>query len=342
MNKIIFDTETTGMPTNWQADHDDISVWPRIVEIAWIVINENDEELHAERYIIKPDNFVVPIEASNVHGITTDIAYSEGTELKIVLNRLKKDLDNANLLIAHNIDFDYPILNCEFKRLNLQTNLNQLPRFCTMKTDSICLFCNLGSTGKKWPKLRELYFALFNTNFENAHSAINDARATSECYVELKRREIIFEDNLITDKHRLDSNFYNSGFSQINQKPARVLLVEPHPTLRTVLVQRLRQDGHLAAAVGSAAEAVDLCRDEPIDLLVSDDFLEDNITAIELAIKINTQVFVLTSRSGVDDLVSFFDEGAEDVLRKPFGLEEFAARCRRLVKWVRILRQENK
>ncbi|MFL0773848.1 MAG: DNA-binding response regulator, partial [Prochlorococcus sp.] len=33
------------------------------------------------------------------------------------------------------------------------------------------------------------------------------------------------------------------------QEPSRVLVVEPHPTLRTVLVQRLRQDGHLTAAV---------------------------------------------------------------------------------------------
>ena len=36
----------------------------------------------------------------------------------------------------------------------------------------------------------------------------------------------------------------------------RVLVVDPHPTLRTVLAQRLRQDGHLAAAVASAGEAV--------------------------------------------------------------------------------------
>ena len=40
-----------------------------------------------------------------------------------------------------------------------------------------------------------------------------------------------------------------------SQTPSRVLVVEPHPTLRTVLVQRLRQDGHLAAAVGTASEA---------------------------------------------------------------------------------------
>ena len=46
----------------------------------------------------------------------------------------------------------------------------------------------------------------------------------------------------------------NSQLPQSSQTPSRVLVVEPHPTLRTVLVQRLRQDGHLAAAVGSAAE----------------------------------------------------------------------------------------
>ena len=58
------------------------------------------------------------------------------------------------------------------------------------------------------------------------------------------------------------------GSSQLptSSQPSRVLVVEPHPTLRTVLVHRLRQDGHLAAAVGSAAEAVDLCREQSPDL----------------------------------------------------------------------------
>ena len=65
-----------------------------------------------------------------------------------------------------------------------------------------------------------------------------------------------------------------------SQTPSRVLVVEPHPTLRTVLVQRLRQDGHLAA-VGSAAEAVDLCREQSPDLVVSAEILEQN-TAMSL------------------------------------------------------------
>ena len=93
---------------------------------------------------------------------------------------------------------------------------------------------------------------------------------------------------------------------------------------RQVLVQRLRQDGHLAAAVGSAAEAVDLCREQSPDLLVSAEILEQN-TAMRLAQQLGCSVIVLTARSGVEALVNLLDDGADDVLRKPFGLEELAA-----------------
>lgn len=182
MNKIIFDTETTGMPSNWNSAEDDINAWPRIVQLAWIVIDENDEKLYSKEYIIKPDNFVIPTRVSNVHGISTEIAHQKGIELKIVLCELKKDLINANLLIAHNIDFDYPILNCEFKRLNIKSGLNKLSKFCTMKANEICLFCNFGRDGKKWPKLQELHIKLFNKSFANAHSAIVDAEITAKCF----------------------------------------------------------------------------------------------------------------------------------------------------------------
>ena len=57
-------------------------------------------------------------------------------------------------------------------------------------------------------------------------------------------------------------------------EPSRVLVVEPHPTLRTVLVQRLRQDGHLTAAVANAAEALEICQEQSPDLLVSAELLE--------------------------------------------------------------------
>ena len=133
-----------------------------------------------------------------------------------------------------------------------------------------------------------------------------------------------------------------SGSSPIQattQSPSKVLVVEPHPTLRTVLVQRLRQDGQLAAAVGSAEEAVDLCRDQSPDLLVSAELLEKS-SALRLAQQLGCSVIVLTARTGVEPVVGLLDDGADDVLRKPFGLEELAARCRTLLKRGRIGLQE--
>ena len=110
----------------------------------------------------------------------------------------------------------------------------------------------------------------------------------------------------------------------------RILVVDPHPTLRMVLAQRLRQDGHMAAAVGTAREALELCLEEQPELLVSAELLEET-TALKLAAQLRCPVMVLTARSGAEAVVSLLDGGAEDVLRMPFGLEELAARCRKLL-----------
>ena len=75
-------------------------------------------------------------------------------------------------------------------------------------------------------------------------------------------------------------NLLDEGADDVLRK--RFGLEELAARCRTVLVQRLRQDGHLAAAVGSAAEAVDLCREQSPDLLVSAEILEQN-TALRLA-----------------------------------------------------------
>ena len=111
----------------------------------------------------------------------------------------------------------------------------------------------------------------------------------------------------------------------------RVLVVDPHPTLRTVLAQRLRQDGHLTAAVSTASEAIAPCEDLTPDLLVAAELLEET-SALKLAGQLRCPVMVLTARSGSEPVVSLLDAGADDVLRKPFGLEELAARCRLLLR----------
>ena len=74
--------------------------------------------------------------------------------------------------------------------------------------------------------------------------------------------------------------------------------------------------------MASTAE-MQLCLDQP-DLLVSAELLEET-TALKLGAQLRCPVMVLTARTGRNG--GLLDSGAEDVLRKPFGLEEMAARA---------------
>ena len=190
MNALIFDTETSGLPTSYKASFSDVNAWPRIVEIAWIMIDSNFKPLSSSQFIVRPDGFEISAGASSVHGITTSKAKADGKPLRYVLSCLAEDLSDADLLVAHNIDFDFPVVNCEFIRSNVQSSMSRKLRYCTMK--STVDLCNIpGNYGRpKWPKLEELYRFLFSRTFSEAHRAMHDVQATTECYLELRRRGV--------------------------------------------------------------------------------------------------------------------------------------------------------
>ena len=78
----------------------------------------------------------------------------------------------------------------EYYRFSKNNPLSTVKTFCTMeKTVDICKIN--GNYGYKFPKLQELYFYLFNENFEFAHDAMVDVKATAKCYFELKRKYLI-------------------------------------------------------------------------------------------------------------------------------------------------------
>ena len=82
---LFFDTETTGLPRNWKAPVTDLNNWPRMIQIAWILSDNKGNRIESDDFIIKPENFKIPIEASKVHGISTEKAINEGEELEKVL-----------------------------------------------------------------------------------------------------------------------------------------------------------------------------------------------------------------------------------------------------------------
>jgi DNA polymerase III subunit epsilon len=187
---LFFDTETTGLPRNWKAPITDSNNWPRLVQIAWLVFDIDGNRIDTQEFIIKPSGFIIPEDASRVHGITTSIALDKGVELITVLNAFNQEIDRANTLVAHNMSFDSKIIGAEMFRKQINTNFNNKQSICTMEASTN--FCKIpGNYGFKWPKLSELHMSLFGKDFEEAHNAIADIEATARCFWKLKEMKNI-------------------------------------------------------------------------------------------------------------------------------------------------------
>jgi DNA polymerase III subunit epsilon len=187
---LFFDTETTGLPKNYKAPVTDIQNWPRMVQLAWHVYNSDGLMLESNDFIIKPESYIIPKEVSKIHGISTERAIAEGHDLKIVLELFNEQIIGAEVLVAHNISFDEKIVGAEFIRKNINNQLFNKTRICTMQ--STVDFCKLpGNYGYKWPKLAELHKKLFGVDFEDAHNAAEDIKATARCFWKLKELRVI-------------------------------------------------------------------------------------------------------------------------------------------------------
>jgi|SRR5690554_2101196 len=187
---LFFDTETTGLPRNWKAPVTDLNNWPRLVQLAYLYQDSNGNKISGGDFIIKPEGFTIPTEASRVHGITTARALQEGQSITSVLQEFNSLIKQAKYLVAHNISFDENILGSELIRTGMQNTLPAKAKICTMQRTTD--FCRLpGPYGYKWPRLDELHYKLFKTDFAGAHDAAVDVTVTAKCFWELKRLRII-------------------------------------------------------------------------------------------------------------------------------------------------------
>jgi len=208
---LIFDTETTGLPKKWNAPISDSENWPRCVQLAWQLHDNNGKLISNQSSIIKTDGFDIPFESEKVHGISTVLANKIGENLNDVLEKFNSDLSKVKYIVGHNLKFDINIVGAEFFRLNIVNSLNEknILDTCTEKTANLCQI--QGGRGKfKFPTLIELYKYLFNDDFQQAHNASADVEATSRSFFELIRINNFnvndFEDfNEIFNKLNLDT-----------------------------------------------------------------------------------------------------------------------------------------
>jgi restriction system protein len=201
---LVFDLETTGLPINRNSPPNDFNNWPYVVQISWLLFDDEHKLLEHSSYYLKQP-IKIPIEAINIHGITNSIMLEKGIAASKVYANFKKVLDNTEYLIAHNLDFEIPIIHCDFLRNGMTWDFPNNKMFCTMKTGtSFCKILPFKNGEFKWPTLEELYHKCFfadssSFKIKGLHDANIDAAITAKCFFKLKELGF-FQDHGINTK----------------------------------------------------------------------------------------------------------------------------------------------
>ncbi len=115
----------------------------------------------------------------------------------------------------------------------------------------------------------------------------------------------------------------------------RILIIEDDQALALGLHINLEAEGYEVIHSASAERGISLLEGSSIDLVVLDLMLP-GINGIEALKRIRKDdpklpVLILTAKSSVEDKVEGLKAGADDYLTKPFHLEEFLLRIRRML-----------
>ena len=226
---LIFDTETTGLPRNFNAPITDTDNWPRCIQIAWQLHDEMGNLIEHQDYLVKPEGFNIPYDAERIHGISTELAMEKGEALADVVEKFNNALSKAKFVVGQNIGFDLNIMGCEFHRLGVESPMASMLILDTCTEVTADLVKIPGGRGGRFklPNLTELHQYLFGVPFAEAHNATADVEATTKCFLELIKREVFKKEELLVDtdyflrfKEFNTSGFGPFGIEHVNLKSA--------------------------------------------------------------------------------------------------------------------------
>lgn len=212
MKVLFFDTETTGFsPRNATPCISNIKDWPYILQLAFILYDTDTNKIIINNNLlvdVNKYNVVIPKEATNVNGITNQQCKEHGLPIDNVLNCFLYCVHSCDMVVAHNMDYDWNMINAEILRQllqdkskmekNLVQNVPKIIKYCTMK-NSVDL-CKIEMSYKysgdkyfKYPKQEELHTYLFGVVPKNLHDALNDTLVCMRCFYKMWYNEDILE-----------------------------------------------------------------------------------------------------------------------------------------------------
>jgi DNA polymerase III subunit alpha len=221
---LIFDTETTGLPKDYNAPVTNSDNWPRMVQIAWQVHDEKGQLVEVKNYIVKPEGYDIPFNAVQIHGISTHRAQQQGVPLEFVLEEFEKARAKSKFIVGHNITFDLSILGAECHRKAKDISVVDAAYIDTK--DESTDYCAIpgGKGGKfKWPTLTELHHKLFGNGFGEAHNAAADVEATARCFLELVRLGVV------SPQRMGETPSFLEAFREVNPAPIEAIGLNIQP-----------------------------------------------------------------------------------------------------------------
>lgn len=138
---LYFDTETTGLRPG------------QICQLSYIL--QDKKGIVAKNFFFSVDS--VEYGAFLVHGLSVEKLkeLSKGKRFCDFFDEIDLDFANANLIIAHNVNFDTSFMRKEYENLSKTFYMNK--DFCSMKKSTpICKLPRKSGVGYKYPKLNEL------------------------------------------------------------------------------------------------------------------------------------------------------------------------------------------
>lgn len=181
-------TETTGFPErpsgyNKSYPYTDTKRYDsaRIVRLSWAIHDYHKNLISKTTHTVKP-TFVIT--NSHIHGITQEIADSEGVEWSTVVEHLKNDLKNVKFLITHNLQFHLNILLSELHRSNHHDVIQLIQntkQTCVGEQTRNILKIPTAYGGNKMPSLSEIH----NFCFKKDIDAKTKIEATVDCFFKL-------------------------------------------------------------------------------------------------------------------------------------------------------------
>jgi DNA polymerase-3 subunit epsilon len=182
---LFIDTEASGLPLDWTKPYSAPDNWPWALQVSWLVFDREGVKVKEEDHYINAPSATISPDASRIHRLRPDFLQINGKTRATVLRLLQADVLRFDpLLVGHFLQLDVHVLGAEYYREGLDNPLPVLPAYCTMMGSRHLQH----NPSLRYLKLTDLCETLFGQPQIHPHDAYWDARATADCYFELRRQ----------------------------------------------------------------------------------------------------------------------------------------------------------